>query len=139
MAEIAKLLSTIWNEQWLGGKPIRFGVSNARRPKGSVLASDSAFDYIVGEKLQNFAEASLHHREFARELPSFVSEVRRMFTPDEIETHLTDLERAQNEKTTDLLLDDDDPLPEDTSASVERARQFNLIKELLRASTLGTA
>ena len=99
----------------------------------------AAFDYIVGEKLQNFAEASLHHREFARELPSFVSEVRRMFTPDEIETHLTDLERAQNEKTTDLLLDDDDPLPEDTSAGVERARQFNLIKELLRASTLGTA
>ena len=118
----------IWIEQCEATKGIRarFGLK-------------AAFDYIVGEKLQNFAEASLHHREFARELPSFVSEVRRMFTPDEIETHLTDLERAQNEKTTDLLLDDDDPLPEDTSAGVERARQFNLIKELLRASTLGTA
>ena len=118
----------IWIEQCEAAKGIRarFGLK-------------AAFDYIVSEKLQNFAEASLHHREFARELPSFVSEVRRMFTPDEIETHLTDLERAQNEKTTDLFLDDDDPLPEDTSASVERARQFNLIKELLRASTLGTA
>lgn len=61
-----------------------------------------------------------------------------MFTPDEIETQLTDLERAQNEETTDLLLDDNS-LPEDTSENVERARQFNLIKELLRESTLGTA
>ena len=56
-----------------------------QRDQGS-LRTQGSFDYIVGEKLQNFAEASLHHREFARELPSFVSEVRRMFTPDEIET-----------------------------------------------------
>jgi hypothetical protein len=118
----------IWIKQCEAAKVIkvRFGLK-------------AAFNYIVGEKLPHFAEASLHHRAFARELPRFVSEVRRMFTPDEIETQLTDLERAKNEETTDLLLDDDDPLPEDTSASVERAQRFNLIKELLRASTLGTA
>lgn len=118
----------IWIEQCEAAKEIRVR-----------FELKAAFDYIVGEKLQNFAEASLHHREFARELPSFVSEVRRMFTPDEIATHLTDLERAQNGKTTDLFLDDDDPLPEEASTGMERARQFNLIKELLRASTLGTA
>jgi hypothetical protein len=118
----------IWIEQCEAAQAIkaRFGLK-------------AAFDYIVGEKLQNFAEVSLHHREFARELPRFVSEVRRMFTPDEIEARLTDLERAQNEETTDFLLDDDDPLPENTTATAERARQFNLIKELLRASILGTA
>jgi len=99
----------------------------------------AAFDYIVGEKLHNFADASPHNRDFARELPRFVSEVRRMFTPDEIETQLIDHERMQNEEITDFLLDDDDPLPENTSASLERAWQFNLIKELLRASSLGTS
>ena len=41
-------------------------------------ASDfkAAFDYIVGEKLLNFAEACVHNPGFARELPRFVSEVR---------------------------------------------------------------
>jgi hypothetical protein len=29
----------------------------------------SAFDYLVGEKLINFAEAAWKHREFAREYP----------------------------------------------------------------------
>ena len=32
----------------------------------------AAFDYIVGEKLLNFAEASSHDLDFARELPRFV-------------------------------------------------------------------
>ena len=29
-------------------------------------------------------EAAFHHRAFAQELPRFISEVRRMFTPEEI-------------------------------------------------------
>src|SRR6516165_8291010 len=41
----------------------------------------AAFDYIVREKLLNFAEASSHDPDFARELPRFVSEIRRMFAP----------------------------------------------------------
>ena len=36
----------------------------------------SAFDYVVGEKLVNFASAASQHSEFARELPKFVAEVR---------------------------------------------------------------
>jgi len=39
----------------------------------------SAFDYLVAEKLMNFADASREHPEFARELPGFVAEVRRIF------------------------------------------------------------
>jgi hypothetical protein len=39
----------------------------------------AAFDYLVTEKLVNFAGAAASHPEFARELPRFVSEVRRMF------------------------------------------------------------
>jgi hypothetical protein len=34
----------------------------------------------------------------ARELPRFVSEVRRTFTPDEIAAHLAQIERAQAEE-----------------------------------------
>ena len=43
----------------------------------------AAFDYVVGEKLMNFASAASKHPEFAREFPRFISEVRRMFTPEE--------------------------------------------------------
>ena len=43
----------------------------------------AAFNYIVGEKLINFVEAASNNRAFAQELPRFISEVRRMFTPEE--------------------------------------------------------
>ena len=48
----------------------------------------AAFDYAVAEKLLNFAEAAAQHPEFARELPQFVSRVRRMFTAEELQAHL---------------------------------------------------
>jgi hypothetical protein len=78
----------IWIEQCEAAQTIkaRFGLK-------------AAFDYLVGEKLINFASAASTHPEFARELPRFVSEVRRTFTPDEIAAHLAQIERAQAEKT----------------------------------------
>ena len=42
--------------------------------------AESAFDYVVGEKLLNFAEAAATNAEFAQALPQFVSRVRDMFT-----------------------------------------------------------
>jgi hypothetical protein len=98
----------------------------------------AAFDYVVGEKLMNYANAPSRHPHFARELPRFVSEVRRMFTPDEIGAHLAQIERAPNENDIDVL-EDDDPLRESPAAAEERVRQFLLIKELLTATTLGTS
>jgi hypothetical protein len=97
----------------------------------------AAFEYLVGEKLMNFANAASGHPDFARELPRFVSEVRRMFTPDEIGAHLEQIERAQSEQDVDVM-DEDDPLRE-SPAAAERIRQFTLIKELLTATTLGTS
>jgi hypothetical protein len=72
----------IWIEQCGAAETIkaRFGLK-------------AAFDYVVGEKLLNFASAATQHPEFARELPRFVSEVRRMFTPEEIRIHTARLER----------------------------------------------
>lgn len=98
----------------------------------------AAFDYLVGEKLLDFANAASGHPDFARELPRFVSEVRRMFTPDKIGAHLAQIERAQSEQDVDVL-DEDDPLRESPAAAAERIRQFTLIKELLTATTLGTS
>ena len=74
----------IWMEQCEAAETIRlrYGV-------------ESAFDYVVGEKLLNFAEAAAEHAGFAQALPQFVSRVRSMFTPEEMATHLPRAERRR--------------------------------------------
>ena len=99
----------------------------------------AAFDYLVGEKLMNFASAASRHPDFARELPRFVSEVRRLFTPDQIGAQLAHIERSQNESNVFVLDDDDDLLCEGPAAVAERVQQFKLVKELLTAPMLGTS
>jgi hypothetical protein len=98
----------------------------------------AAFDYIVGDKLINFADAASSHRDFAQEMPRFISEVRRVFTPAEIGAQLTRMEREQNQEEEDVL-EEDDPLDEDPASIAERARRFAMIRELLTATTLGTS
>ena len=92
---------------------------------------------MVGEKLLNFAEAAASNPEFAQALPQFVSRVRGMFAPEDMVTHLTRTE-IQRREMDEATLDDDDPDFEATKAA-ERARQFDLVKELLTAPTLGTS
>jgi hypothetical protein len=98
----------------------------------------AAFDYVVGEKLINFAEAAFHHPAFAQDLPRFISEVRRMFTPEEIAAQLARIEHERNEKDEDVP-GEDDLLRESPANIVERAQQFMTIKELLTATALGTS
>ena len=122
----------IWIEQCEAAETVRarFGLN-------------AAFDYIVGEKLINFAEAASRHRDFAQELPRFISKVRRMFTPEEMAAQLTRIEHEINERNEDALdediLGEDDPLRESPAKIAERDRQFATIKELLTATTLGTS
>ena len=117
----------IWIEQCEAAQTIkaRFGLT-------------AAFDYLVGEKLMSFTSTASRHPDFARELPRFVSEVRRMFTPEEIRTHLVRLEREQRERDADVS-EEDDPLAESPATAAERARQFVMIKEFLTATELGTS
>ena len=117
----------IWIEQCEAAETVRacFGLK-------------AAFDYLVGEKLINFIEAASDNRAFAQELPRFISEVRRMFTPEQIGAQLTRIKRERNEKDEDVL-DEDDPLRESPAKIAERVRQFTRIKELLTATTLGTS
>ena len=86
----------------------------------------------------NFAAAASQHRAFAQELPRFIAEVRRMFTPEEIAAQLTRIERERNEMDEDVA-DEDDALGESPARIAERARQFMTIKQLLTATTLGTS
>ena len=100
----------------------------------------AAFDYVVTEKLFNFISAAADHPEFARELPRFVSEVRRMFTLDEIRTHMARIEREQQAKDAASSEDDEDETFRESPATVAaRTRQFAIIKELLTAQELGTS
>jgi len=123
----ARKLHKIWIEQYEAGQGIkqRYGLK-------------AAFDYLVAEKLLNFAEAAAGHREFARELPLFVSQVRLMFTPLEIRNHIARVEREFHEKI--LPTEDDDDLIKESPLPIEkRAAQFATIKELLTAKQLGTS
>jgi hypothetical protein len=65
--------------------------------------------YLIGEKLFTFLMASERDPQFAAELPAFVDEIRRIFTPDEIRTYLDDLERTKFLAAPDPVLDIDNP------------------------------
>jgi hypothetical protein len=56
---------------------------------------EDALDYLIGEKLFTFLMASEQDPQFAAELPAFVNEIRRIFTPEEIRTYLDNLERTK--------------------------------------------
>ncbi len=117
----------IWIEQCEAaqGIKLRYGVR-------------AAFDYVVAEKLLNFADAAARHPEFAHELPRFVSEVRRMFKPEEIGAHLARIEREQIDKSSDIE-SDDDFMPESPVTAAARHQQFATVKELLTVTALGTS
>ncbi len=100
-----------------------------------------AFNYIVGEKLMTYAQTAAARPEFARELPRFVAEVRRLFSAEEIREHLARIEREDREAAEAASgeeIDDIDEVarPEDVAAQLER---FAALKELLTAEQLGTS
>jgi hypothetical protein len=104
----------------------------------------AALNYVVAEKLLNFADAAARHPEFAREFPRFVARVRSMFTPEEIRTHLAQIEREQREYDAEIEKDDEldeegELIRESPAAAAKRAQQFATIKELLTAAELGTS
>ena len=117
----------VWREQCEAAKSIRlqFGIA-------------SAFDYVVGEKLLTFAETAESHPEFAQALPHFVSEIRRMFTPEEIEEHLARVESARLQRAMDAM-DVYDPELDDLAAWEAEERRFEFVKELLTVPALGTS
>jgi hypothetical protein len=100
----------------------------------------SAFDYLVMEKLVNFAEAASRHSGFARELPAFVAEVRRLFTIDELQAEFVRLESESVQSDLEDVMfeaEDDDAFREPTAVISSRAARFEMIKQLLLVDQLG--
>ena len=117
----------IWKDQCKAAESIRlqYGIG-------------SAFDYVIGEKLLTLVEAAKEHPEFARALPQFVSELRRMFTPEEIDEHLARIESVRLQRAMDAM-DGYDPELDDVAAADAEAYRFEFVKELLTAPALGTS
>ena len=99
-----------------------------------------ALDYLVGEKLFSFVHAAEQTPEFAAELPSFVAEIRRIFTAQEIRSYLDDLERSKflspPDADEDADLDDDDfedVIPDNPVLGAQEILRFARIKEMLQA------
>ena len=103
----------------------------------------AALDYLIGEKLMEYAETAKWHPRFARELPRFVAEVRSIFSAEEILAYSEDLEKSMqaDDRKASLQLDDaDEEVMRATPAQrAERQRQFAVLKELLIAEQLGTS
>ena len=102
----------IWTEQCAAAYDIRLR-----------CGPQAAFDYVVAEKLLNFAEAAARRPEFARELPRFVARVRGLFTPEELQTHIARIEheRMVQEAPSAEIEEADDPFRESPEAAAERS------------------
>lgn len=64
---------------------------------------ENALDYLLGEKLLNFAAAAEERPEFAAELPRFQAAVWDIFNPYELAGYLTTLRPSKRSKLKELL------------------------------------
>ena len=101
----------------------------------------AAFDYIVAEKLLNHAAAAKTHSTLAAELPGFVAEIRRIFSPQEMAHHLWRLERELAERTVEgrVAGAEDDAFADTPEIAAADRQRFAVLKALLAADRLGTA
>lgn len=118
----------IWREQCEAAQKVRdqHGVA-------------SAMDYLIREKLLNYAEAAVTQKEFARELPRFVAGVRNIFSAEEIRHYLDHLERVAAFEDEQPPTEDDElfmDTPEQRAAARARLAQM---KEFLLSNMLGIA
>jgi len=95
----------------------------------------SALDYLIGEKLFRFVAMAEHRPEFAAELPYFVERIRGIFTTQQIDCYLDELERSylgppEPEEYSDL--DECEGL-DNPVLDAEEILRFARIKELLQA------
>jgi hypothetical protein len=119
----------IWIEQCEATEGIRehFGLKNA-------------LNYLIGEKLFTFVQAAEQHPEFAAELPAFLAEIQRLFTPEEIRDYLDHLEKTKYLAPQEPELDlddleeegDDEDWLENPVMGAEELLRFSRIRQLLR-------
>ena len=102
---------------------------------------ENALDYLIGEKLFTFLTASEKDPLFAAEVPAFVDQIRRIFTPAEIRDYLDHLERSKFLASPDADLDiddfdddeiEDEPWPENPVMGAEELLRFSRVRQLLQ-------
>jgi len=99
-----------------------------------------ALDYLIGEKLDKYASSATTRPEFARELPRFLAEIRRIFSRDDIAAYFEALEQdagVPNSGPHAKKLEDSGLLMSvaDRKARIKRLQQ---LKVMLLVETLGT-
>lgn len=101
----------------------------------SRYGEQAALDYLIGEKLLLFTTTARKHPDFARQLPSFVARLRKMFRRDVLLRYLTDLEARLTEDSHEIN-------PEDIGLEPPAKRDLESLKQVadfLRAEALGIA
>jgi len=80
-------------------------VQQCRATKGIKrhFGAKSALDYLIREKLMNFAQAAEQRPEFARELPRFLVEVWRIFNEYEIAGYIASMKPKPRKALRQLL------------------------------------
>jgi hypothetical protein len=101
---------------------------------------EDALDYLIGEKLFTFLMASERDPQFAAEVPAFIAEIRRIFTPAEIHDYLDHLERTKYlaPPEPDIEIDElddeieDEPWHENPVKGAEELLRFSRLRQLLQ-------
>src|SRR5689334_4286328 len=116
----------IWIDQCAATERIRerFGLGNA-------------MEYLIDEKLSMFLMASKRDAQFAAEVPAFVAEIQRIFTPAEISGYLDQLERTKYLAPTNLDLEVDglddeienEPWQENPVMGAEELLRFSRVRQ----------
>ena len=99
-----------------------------------------ALDYLIGEKLDEYARCATTRPEFARELPQFLAEVRRIFSRHAIAAYFEAIEQdagIPNSGPHATKLEESGLLMSvaDKKARIRRLQQ---LKAMLLVETLGT-
>ena len=115
----------VWTEQCKAARSIR-----------SRYGLKAASDYLVTEKVVNFADAAASQPDFAKELPAFVAKVRSIFAPHELAQHFAAIEQAQATEAAAAPDPDDAFGDEPTALLAARAARFATIKQVLVAGRL---
>jgi hypothetical protein len=127
---MARRFQDIWKDQCEAAEGIAAAHGNV-----------DALDYLIGEKLDNCAQAAATRPEFARELPRFVAAIRQIFSTDDIEAYFEALEEdagIPNTGTNAAELEESGLLMS-VAAKQARIRRLQVLKAMLLAGTLGTA
>ena len=129
MSESSIQFHKIWIEQCAATDDIRnnFGLADA-------------LHYLIGEKLFSFVQACEEDSGFAAELPAFILEIQRIFSPREIAVFLDVLERTKflaplepEPELDDLDQDpDDDPWPANPVSGAKELLRFARIRQLFQ-------